>query len=179
MNTINSSCDTNNISTTPVTIYLDGFAFSQSTSGTTTADITYVEITGWIDLRDWTELRVTASMTGAVGGHLGQIEIMYSVNGGTTGPDGTSPTHLASVTGSDKTCDFVWKTGIPPFIRFFNRYSGGSGVQGDLSEAKQIKMHLIGRKKIKNNSYIVTDMPTFNMNSGNGAIFPTDRIYSL
>lgn len=76
-------------------------------------------------------------------------------------------------------CDIVWNKPIPPFIRFFNRYSGGSGVLGDLSEAKQIKMHLIGRKKIKNNSYIVTDMPTFNMNSGNGAIFPTDRIYSL
>ena len=179
MNTFVPSCDTNNIQTKPVTIYLDGNAFARNNSTPGGTDITYLEYTASLDLRDWTELRITASMTGF--GHLGHIEILYSLTGA-VGPNYTYsyPSLLGPLNGTDKTCDIVWTHPIPEFIRFLNRYTGGSGVQGDLSEAKQIKMYIIGRKKIKNNSFNVTAMPTFNMNSpGNGALFPTDRIYSL
>ena len=178
MNTIVPSCDTNNIQTEPVTIFLDGNAFARTNSTPGGTNITLHEYTASLDLRDWTELRITASMTGF--GHLGHIEILYSLTGA-VGPSYTyaSPSLLGPLNGSDISCDIVWKPPIPEFIRFYNNYTGGSGVQGDLSEAKQIKMYIIGRKKIKNNSFNITAMPTFNMNSGNGALAPTDRIYSL
>lgn len=178
MNTIVPSCDTNNIQTEPVTIFLDGNAFARNNSTPGGTDITYLEYTGSLDLRDWTELRITAQMTGY--GHLAHIEILYSLTGA-VGPFYTYS--YPSVMGPHPTaaCDIVWNKPIPPFIRFLNRYvePGQSFVQGDLSEAKQIKMYISGRKKIKNNSFNITAMPTFNMNSGNGALFPTDRIYSL
>ena len=143
MNTFLQSSDIN-ILTKPMVIIMDDKTFSvQGTVGGN--NVIHNLFTAWINLKGWTELRITATCVGTSGGSLDDINIHYGFVGSHGKAHYSIPRTLGnnSYNGSNHS-NIEYTAPIPPYIRFHNK-------NGSIQETKNIRIVLYGRKKIKVN----------------------------
>ena len=158
MNTFLQSSDIN-ILTKPMVITMDDktFATSSTVGGT---GVIHNEFTSWINLKGWTELRITATCIGTIAGSLDDINIHTGFDGRTGKDHYSIPRTLGnnSYNGSNSS-NIEYIAPIPPYIRFHNK-------NGPIQEIKNIRIILYGRKKIKEEELIIYDMPAYNFVPG-------------
>jgi hypothetical protein len=158
MNTFLQSSDIN-ILTKPMVITMDDKTFSvQGTVGGT--NVIHNLFTAWINLKGWTELRITATCVGTISGSLDDINIHYGFDGSHGKAHYSIPRTLGnnSYNGSNHS-NIEYTAPIPPYIRFHNK-------NGPIQETKNIRIVLYGRKKIKEEELIIYDMPAYNFVPG-------------
>lgn len=158
MNTFLQSSDIN-ILTKPMVITMDDKTFSvQGTVGGT--NVIHNLFTAWINLKGWTELRITATCVGTIAGSLDDINIHYGFDGRHGKAYYSIPRTLGnnSYNGS-RYSNIEYTAPIPPYIRFHNK-------NGPIQETKNIRIVLYGRKKIKEEELIIYDMPAYNFVPG-------------
>jgi hypothetical protein len=169
MNQFISSSDANNILTKSYGLYLDGTAFANtndSSSNIANTDVTWFEYTKWIDLRQWTEIKILSNMSGS--GSLVDFDIETSSIPYSGAPFVGTVSYNASDVLMGNAGEIIYKSPLPSYMRFHNyTLNGVLGV-----DPKQIKIFIIGRIKINKEEETIIDVPTFNP-SVDGFIFTT------
>ena len=124
-----------------VCLRMNGQSFARTTSSPGNATVEPTEYTYYLDLRNWTELRITCE---GVGNDLSNIVILESPTGQ------ISPAEEYIYT---KTLEHtvVYQQPIPPFIRFLNQ----AGTFTSLN------MYIIGRKKLVEDTLEITTLPAY------------------
>jgi hypothetical protein len=157
MNTFLKSSDIN-ILTKPMVITMDDKTFA---TGTTVGGVgvAHNEFTAWINLKGWTELRITANCIGS-NISLADINIHYGFDGRTGKAHYSIPRTLENnAFNGNLHSNIEYIAPIPPYIRFHNK-------NGPIQEIKNIRIVLYGRKKIKEEELIIYDMPAYNFVPG-------------
>lgn len=147
-----------NILTKPIIITMDDktFATSSTVGGT---GVTHNEFTAWINLKGWTELRITANCAGS-NISLADINIHYGFDGRTGKEHYVIPRTLENnAYNGNLHSNIEYIAPIPPYIRFHN-------TNGPTNETKNVRIILYGRKKVKEEELIVSDIPAYNFVPG-------------
>ena len=144
-----------NILTKPIIITMDDktFATSSTVGGT---GVIHNEFTAWINLKGWTELRITANCTGS---NISLADINIHV---------IPRTLENNAYNGNLHSNIEYIAPIPPYIRFHNK-------NGPTNETKNVRIILYGRKKVKEEELIVSDIPAYNFVSGGSS----SDIYSV
>lgn len=130
-------------------------------TGTTVGGVgvAHNEFTAWINLKGWTELRITANCIGS-NISLADINIHYGFDGRTGKAHYSIPRTLENnAFNGNLHSNIEYIAPIPPYIRFHNK-------NGPIQEIKNIRIVLYGRKKIKEEELIIYDMPAYNFVPG-------------
>jgi hypothetical protein len=139
---INEVTDTlNKHHTKFVCLRMTGQSFARTISSPGNATVEPTEYTYYLDLRNWTELRITCE---GVGNDLSNIVILESPTGQISPADEYIYTKTLEHT-------IVYQQPIPPFIRFFNQ----AGTFTSLN------IHIIGRKKLVEDTLEITTLPAY------------------
>ena len=166
MNTIIPSNDSNNILTEHVALRLTGlnFALEGGTGATTVPDGAF---TPWIDVRNWTELKLIIE-TGYNPGVITSedIKIQYCLD-----PSSGIIIQVGDLLNTDEGADptrphegeKIWDSPIPPYIRFIFVASS--------TYTTILYINISGRKKIKTEAISAIPIPAYtDVGSGNNII---------
>jgi len=156
MNTIIPSNDSNNILTEHVALRLTGlnFALEGGTGATTVPDGAF---TPWIDVRNWTELKLiieTSYNPGVI--TCEDIKIQYCLD-----PSSGIIIQVGDLLNTDEGADptrpheaeKIWESPIPPYIRFIFVASS--------TYTTSWYINISGRKKIKTETFTLVTVPAY------------------
>lgn len=156
MNTIIPSNDSNNILTEHVALRLTGLNFALE-GGTGTALIPNGAFTPWIDVRNWTEVKLFIN-TGNVSYLAQDIRIQYCLD-----PSSGIIIQVGDLSTTDanpepsihpQAGEKVWESPIPPYIRFIHLPSVST-------DTKNAYINISGRKKIKTEAISAIPIPAY------------------
>lgn len=156
MNTIIPSNDSNNILTEHVGLTLDGTNFAVE-GGTGTALIPNGAFTPWIDVRNWTEVKLFIN-TGNVSYLAQDIKIQYCLD-----PSSGIVIQVGDLSNTDANPEpsihphageKVWESPIPPYIRFIHLPSVST-------DTKNAYIYITGRKRIRKETFTLVTVPAY------------------